>query len=280
MSLYLVRDPETQQAVWLAWVDTANVRVYTWIPNLDRFVMNSGLAQDFYRENEMRYEVVDDAGARAAIAAEVGKIDLRSRRWMVDQFAQSPFSRTADEVLAAAVPSTRAGVRQQAAAIAGRVKDCRPRGVGHLEDLPGRAQATGLRGRQRPAQRPSAGPGGPGWRGGQPRAPGRRRQPAGAGQPHRRTEHGCYRLSAMIVNPKPVIPAGTVASLTDHVSGPVAIAAAVVVGVALALILAVWLAKKVVHKVVGIAVSAGAAAAAHEGTQTWIHHLISANLHT
>lgn len=126
MSLYLVRDPDTQQEVWLAWVDTANVRVYTWIPNLDRFVMNSGLAQDFYRENEMRYEVVDDAGARAAMAAEVGKIDLRSRRWMVDQFAQSPFSRTADEVLAAAVPSTRAGVRQQAAAIAGRVKDAAP----------------------------------------------------------------------------------------------------------------------------------------------------------
>ncbi len=84
----------------------------------------------------------------------------------------------------------------------------------------------------------------------------------------------------MITSPKPVIPAGTVASLTDHVSGPVAIAAAAVVGVALVLILVVWLAKKVLHKVVGVAVSAGAAAATHEGTQTWIHHLISANLHT
>ncbi len=84
----------------------------------------------------------------------------------------------------------------------------------------------------------------------------------------------------MIASPKPVIPAGTVASLTDHVSGPVAIAAAVVVGVALALILVVWLAKRVMHKVVGVAISDGAAAVAHEGTQTWIHHLISANLHT
>lgn len=76
-----------------------------------------------------------------------------------------------------------------------------------------------------------------------------------------------------------MIPAGTVASLTDHVSGPVAIAAAAVVGVALALILVVWLAKKVLHKVVGIAVSAGAAAAVHQGTQTWIHHLISSTSH-
>jgi hypothetical protein len=84
----------------------------------------------------------------------------------------------------------------------------------------------------------------------------------------------------MITSPKPVIPAGTVASLTDHVSGPVAIAATVVVGVALVLILVVWLAKKVLHKVVGVAISAAAAAAAHEGTQTWIHHLISSNLHT
>ena len=126
MSLYLVRDPDTQQEVWLAWVDTANVRVYTWIPNLDRFVMNSGLAQDFYRDNEMHYGVVDDTGARAAIAAQVGKIDLRSRRWMVDQFAQNPFSRTAEEVLAAAVPSTRTGIRQQAIAIASRVKESAP----------------------------------------------------------------------------------------------------------------------------------------------------------
>ena len=83
-----------------------------------------------------------------------------------------------------------------------------------------------------------------------------------------------------MITPKPVVPAGTIASLTNHVSGPVAIAAAVVVGVALVLILVVWLARKVVHKVVGVAVSAGAALATHQGTQTWIHHLITTNLHT
>lgn len=126
MSLYLVRDPSTKKQAWLAWVDTANVRVYSWIPNLDRFVMNSDLGRDFYRENEMIYELVDEAGARAAIAAEVGKIDLRSRRWMLDEFAQSRFTRTADEVLAAATPTPRAGVRQQAVAIAGRVKEAAP----------------------------------------------------------------------------------------------------------------------------------------------------------
>jgi hypothetical protein len=86
-----------------------------------------------------------------------------------------------------------------------------------------------------------------------------------------------YRV---ITAQKPAIPAGTIATLANHVSGPVAIAAAVVVGVALVLILAVWLAKKILHKVIAVVISAVTAGAAHEGTQTWIHHLISTNLHT
>ena len=83
-----------------------------------------------------------------------------------------------------------------------------------------------------------------------------------------------------MITPKPVVPAATIATLTDHVSGPVAIAAAIVVGVALVLILAVWLAKKVRHKVLAVLISAVTAGAAHEGTQTWIHHLITTNLHS
>lgn len=84
----------------------------------------------------------------------------------------------------------------------------------------------------------------------------------------------------MIAAPKPVVPAGTAAALADHVSGPVAAAAAIVVGVALVLILVIWLARKIVHKIIGVAVSVSAAGATHAGTQQWIHHLISANLHT
>ncbi len=84
----------------------------------------------------------------------------------------------------------------------------------------------------------------------------------------------------MIGTPKPVVPPGVAAALADHVSGPVATAAAVVVGVALVLILAGWLARKLMSKIIGVAVSVGVAAATHQGMQQWIHHLVAANLHT
>lgn len=83
----------------------------------------------------------------------------------------------------------------------------------------------------------------------------------------------------MITAPTPLVPPGTITALADHVSGPVATAAAVV-GVALVLILAGWLARKLVSKIIGVAVSVGVAAAAHQGMQQWIHHLVAANLHT
>lgn len=84
----------------------------------------------------------------------------------------------------------------------------------------------------------------------------------------------------MIGAPKPVVPPDAAAALADHVSGPVATAAAIVVGVALVLILVWWLARKIVHKIIGVAVSVAAAGATHAGAQQWIHHLVAANLHT
>ena len=45
---------------------------------------------------------------------------------MLDKFAQSRCSRTADEVLATAIPATQVGVRQKAKAIASRVRETEP----------------------------------------------------------------------------------------------------------------------------------------------------------
>ena len=100
MSLYLVRDPDTGEPAWLAWVDTAQARVYSWIPNLSRFVVNAGLWEDFYRDQEMTYEAIDDNAAHAAIAAQVGRIGVPDRQWMVDRFAQHPLFLAAADVLA------------------------------------------------------------------------------------------------------------------------------------------------------------------------------------
>ena len=84
----------------------------------------------------------------------------------------------------------------------------------------------------------------------------------------------------MITSPTPLVPPAILTALADHVSGPVATAAAAVVGVALILILAGWLARKLMSKIIGVAVSVCVAAATHQGMQQWIHHLVAANLHT
>ncbi len=87
-------------------------------------------------------------------------------------------------------------------------------------------------------------------------------------------------MTATIIGRTPALPPAATTALANHVSGPVATAAAIIVGVLLLLILVIWLAKKVIHKLIGAGISVAAAIGTHAGTQQWIHHLISTATHT
>lgn len=90
MNFYLVTNPDTNTDLWLAWEDTAEVRIYAYSPNLGAFVQHNGLAEDFYRDMELTWKAVDaDAAARIVAEGQVGKLDARTHQRAVLDWLQT-----------------------------------------------------------------------------------------------------------------------------------------------------------------------------------------------
>lgn len=104
MSFYLVHDPDGDRDVWLAWEDTAQVRIYVYSPNLGEFVRSDAVAHDFYWDMEMQYHPVDvEEAARIVGAGQVGKLDARVgwQKGILDRLSVGDDRKTPAELLGA-----------------------------------------------------------------------------------------------------------------------------------------------------------------------------------
>lgn len=89
MGLWIVSDPHVAGSDLLAWEDTAEAQVYSYVPNLGDFRFNPDLTTDFRFDHDYRWEPVDAEGAAKLIGDEVGKIDRRVRPDVFDEFARA-----------------------------------------------------------------------------------------------------------------------------------------------------------------------------------------------
>ncbi|USI93020.1 hypothetical protein [Rhodococcus pyridinivorans] len=100
MSLYTVSYLGQDQ--WLAYEDTQAARIYAYVPNLGRFVLHRQLGQDFYWDNELDWTPVDAATGHALVeAGQLGKLDGRRHRDLLDELTAEPDRRSVDEVFGA-----------------------------------------------------------------------------------------------------------------------------------------------------------------------------------
>jgi hypothetical protein len=105
VAMYLARDPEDDTTLCLVWSDEANNRLYTWAPDLEAFVLNQELYDDFLYEHDLVYDLVSIPDALVAIAGEVGRIDLRRRR----RFRSAPPPATSSLTVSQVLDLARAG---------------------------------------------------------------------------------------------------------------------------------------------------------------------------
>lgn len=129
MTFYVVTNPHTSTEVWLAWEDTAEVLIYTYVPNLGAFVRNSGLYQDFYWDMEANYRPVDaEEAARIVEEGRVGRLDARThQRALLDRLSKIEDRKDPGELLGGSrVRPAAVSPRMAAAARAERVRSSAP----------------------------------------------------------------------------------------------------------------------------------------------------------
>ncbi|HEY0618490.1 MAG TPA: hypothetical protein VGD15_12910 [Kribbella sp.] len=91
MSLYIVK--EGRRLVWLA--ARLGEDVYSYVPDTGKFHRNEGLRDDFFMEQDLQYEEISVAGARAAIDAGLEPLDEQLMAdhlndWRTDAAALDP----------------------------------------------------------------------------------------------------------------------------------------------------------------------------------------------
>jgi len=125
MSFYVVTNPDTGNDVWLAWEDTAEVRIYAYSPNLGAFVRHNSLAEDFYRDMELQYRPIDvDEAVRIVAEGRLGKLDARTHQrevldWLKSiQDRKDPAELLAGSQLRPATLSPRQAAKARAAKVA------------------------------------------------------------------------------------------------------------------------------------------------------------------
>ena len=113
-ALYLVRDGT--EKIWLA--TEHNGRLFAWVPNLNVFVRNNPLSLDFLIDREFTYEPIDVPDAAKIMAdGRIGRIDGRTKRWLIDRFRDEPDKLNPTDVLGSS-PHLRAGAEPTATEIA------------------------------------------------------------------------------------------------------------------------------------------------------------------
>lgn len=114
MTMMLVRDGDREAHVALE----RDGRVYSYDNHTQAFHLNRGLTLDYFTEGTLQYEVLDEAGAAAAVARGVGKLDKRTMGWLVERHLQDTNAIPLAEALPVAVPtSSRADTRARAQAV-------------------------------------------------------------------------------------------------------------------------------------------------------------------
>ena len=115
MSLYTVSYLGQDQ--WLAFEDTQAARIYAYVPNLGRFVLHRQLGQDFYWDNELDWTPVDAATGHGIVeAGQLGKLDGRRHRDLLDELTAEPDHKTPAEVFGAQPVPERTPTAQEFAA--------------------------------------------------------------------------------------------------------------------------------------------------------------------
>ncbi|WP_016935401.1 hypothetical protein [Rhodococcus sp. R1101] len=115
MSLYTVSYLGQDQ--WLAYEDTQAARIYAYVPNLSRFVLHRQLGQDFYWDNELDWTPVDAATGHGIVeTGQLGKLDGRRHRDLLDELTAEPDRRSVDEVFGAQPVPERTPTAQEFAA--------------------------------------------------------------------------------------------------------------------------------------------------------------------
>ncbi|UTT51070.1 MULTISPECIES: hypothetical protein [Rhodococcus] len=115
MSLYTVSYLGQDQ--WLAYEDTQAARIYAYVPNLGRFVLHRQLGQDFYWDNELDWIPVDAATGHGIVeAGQLGKLDGRRHRDLLDELTAEPDHKTLAEVFGAQPVPERTPTAQEFAA--------------------------------------------------------------------------------------------------------------------------------------------------------------------
>ncbi|WP_350246552.1 hypothetical protein RBB84_19520 [Rhodococcus sp. D-6] len=115
MSLYTVSYLGQDQ--WLAYEDTQAARIYAYVPNLGRFVLHRQLGQDFYWDNELDWTPVDAAAGHGLVeAGQLGRLDGRRHRDLLDELTAESDCHTIDEVFGAQPVPERTPTPQEFAA--------------------------------------------------------------------------------------------------------------------------------------------------------------------
>lgn len=83
MALYIAYDGD--RAASLCWLQPGTHRVFSYLPNWQKFVLNRPLAIDFMVDREMRYKEVSTRRASQIIAdGKIGRMDGRKAGWLFD----------------------------------------------------------------------------------------------------------------------------------------------------------------------------------------------------
>ncbi len=103
MDLYRAYDPYHQGYARLAAEHRG--RVYSYVPNLGRFVFNDGLSRDWIFDRDFSYHPVTAAQARRIVAAgDLGRLHPVDDRELLAYFTPQARTLTVDEVLATPSP--------------------------------------------------------------------------------------------------------------------------------------------------------------------------------
>lgn len=111
MNLYLVKTPADGFENWVAY-EHPEGDLYVFVQNTGKFHRNGPLTTDYYVHQELTYEPIDAAAAQRAIAAgEVGKLDARSQKWILDRYLQDENWIDPQDILGVKYTRTEAEVR-------------------------------------------------------------------------------------------------------------------------------------------------------------------------
>lgn len=74
----------------LVWQEHERAQLYVYVPNTGKFHLSEAMTNEFFFDQEvLDFEVISDAQAREAVAEDLGRLDERGLKWLVQEYRQN-----------------------------------------------------------------------------------------------------------------------------------------------------------------------------------------------